>query len=292
MLGKLESERRAVQVRIAGEERWIAAEDGGLYRDALGVPVPSGLPDAFLEDAEEPMETLFRRYARTHVPFPTGQAKQRFGVDPTPALKRLESAGELVRGELLPGGSEREWCDPDVLRRLRRASLAVLRKEVEAADTAELAPLPRLLAERRRLPCRGRRPRSPSGNPRPAAGRRADAGGLGAGRAAAAASAPTRRPGSTSSRPAARSSGSAPGPVGRTGTGGLLFPRGCADRRAAARRTRSSSGPRARSTKRFASCSPAPVLLARPRRRPGRGGATGRRRSSTRHSGTSPGRAR
>ncbi len=139
MIGKLESERRAVKVRIAGEERWIAAEDGGLYRDALGVPVPSGLPDAFLEEIEEPMETLLRRYARTHVPFPTAQAKQRFGVDPTPALKRLETAGELVRGELLPGGSEREWCDPDVLRRLRRASLAVLRKEVEAADTAELA---------------------------------------------------------------------------------------------------------------------------------------------------------
>ena len=139
MLSKLESERRAVKVRIAGEERWIAAEDGGLYRDALGVPVPSGLPDTFLETVAEPMETLLRRYARTHAPFPTAQPKQRFGVDPTPALKRLEAAGELVRGELLPGGSEREWCDPDVLRRLRRASLAVLRKEVEAADTAELA---------------------------------------------------------------------------------------------------------------------------------------------------------
>ncbi|MFN8111743.1 MAG: DEAD/DEAH box helicase [Solirubrobacterales bacterium] len=139
MLDKLESERRAVKVRVAGEERWIAAEDGGLYRDALGVPVPSGLPDTFLDTVEEPMETLLRRYARTHVPFPTAQAKQRFGVDPTPALKRLETAGELVRGELLPGGSEREWCDPDVLRRLRRASLAVLRKEVEAADTSELA---------------------------------------------------------------------------------------------------------------------------------------------------------
>ncbi|MCB0875221.1 MAG: DEAD/DEAH box helicase [Solirubrobacterales bacterium] len=139
MLDKLESERRAVRVRVAGEERWIAAEDGGLYRDALGVPVPSGLPDAFLDAVEEPMETLLRRYARTHVPFPTAQARQRFGIDPTPALKRLEAAGELVRGELLPGGSEREWCDPDVLRRLRRASLAVLRKEVEAADTSELA---------------------------------------------------------------------------------------------------------------------------------------------------------
>ncbi len=139
MLGKLEAERRTVRVRIAGEERWIAAEDGGLYRDALGVPVPSGLPDSFLAGVDEPMAALMRRYARTHVPFPTAQAQRRFGVDPTPALKGLEAAGDLIRGELLPGGSEREWCNPDVLRRLRRASLAVLRKEVEAADTAELA---------------------------------------------------------------------------------------------------------------------------------------------------------
>lgn len=139
MLEKLKSERRIVQVRLAGEERWIAAEDGALYRDALGVPVPSGLPDSFLEPVDEPMETLMRRYARTHVPFPTAQAQRRFGVDPSAALKVLEQRGELIRGELLPGGSEREWCDPDVLRRLRRASLAVLRKEVEASDTSELA---------------------------------------------------------------------------------------------------------------------------------------------------------
>ncbi len=139
MLAKLETERRAVKVRIAGEERWIAAQDGGLYRDALGVPVPSGLPDTFLEEVPEPVVALMRRYARTHGPFPTAQAANRYGVDVGPALKQMERAGELVRGELLPGGTEREWCDADVLRRVRRASLAVLRKEVEAADTRELA---------------------------------------------------------------------------------------------------------------------------------------------------------
>ena len=60
-------------------------------------------------------------------------------MDPTSALAALERDGELVRGELRPGGSEREWCDPAVLRRLRRASLAVLRKEIEAADARALA---------------------------------------------------------------------------------------------------------------------------------------------------------
>ncbi|MGH2952518.1 MAG: DEAD/DEAH box helicase [Solirubrobacterales bacterium] len=139
MLAKLERERRAVAVRIAGEERWIAGEDAGLYRDALGVPPPGGLPDSFLEEVPDAMLALVRRYARTHGPFPTGQPQRRYGVDLAPALKLLERSGELVRGELLPGGSEREWCDADVLRRLRRASVAALRQEAEAVDRAELA---------------------------------------------------------------------------------------------------------------------------------------------------------
>ena len=139
MLAKLEAERRVAKVRVAGEERYIAAEDAGLYRDALGVPPPAGLPETFLEDHPDAMRALVRRFARTHGPFPTARAAARYGVDPLPALRELEAEGALVRGELLPGGSEREWCDSDVLRRVRRASLARLRKEVEAADTRELA---------------------------------------------------------------------------------------------------------------------------------------------------------
>ena len=139
MLEKLERERRAARVRVAGEERWIAAEDAALYRDALGVPPPAGLPETFLAELPDAMVALVRRYARTHVPFPTGQLARRYGADPAAALRELERAGELVRGELLPGGSEREWCDPEVLRRLRRASLAHLRAEAEAVDPRELA---------------------------------------------------------------------------------------------------------------------------------------------------------
>jgi ATP-dependent Lhr-like helicase len=139
MLDKLVDERRAAKVRVAGEHRFIAAEDAGLYRDALGVPPPAGLPDSFLEAPDDPMATLVRRYARTHGPFPTAQLASRYAIDPSPALRELEAAGELVRGELLPGGSEREWCDAEVLRRVRRASLAHLRREVEAADRRELA---------------------------------------------------------------------------------------------------------------------------------------------------------
>jgi ATP-dependent Lhr-like helicase len=139
MLEKLVAERRVALVRVAGEERYIAAEDAGLYRDALGVPEPPGLPETFLEDHPDAMRALVRRYARTHGPFPTQQLAARYGVDPSPALRELETEGALVRGELAPGGTEREWCDSEVLRRVRRASLARLRKEVEAADTRELA---------------------------------------------------------------------------------------------------------------------------------------------------------
>jgi ATP-dependent Lhr-like helicase len=132
-------ERRAIKMRIGGEERWIAAEDAGLYRDAFGAVPPGGLPDAFLESVEAPFERLVRRYARTHGPFTTRELQDRYVVDPTAVLKALEGAGSLVRGELRPGGSEREWCDPEVLRRLRRASLASLRKEVEPAEQQALA---------------------------------------------------------------------------------------------------------------------------------------------------------
>jgi ATP-dependent Lhr-like helicase len=141
MLEQLRGERRAVTMRIGGEERWIASEDAGLYRDALGAVPPGGLPETFLESVEDPLRRLTRRYARTHGPFTTGEIGGRYSIDVSAVLRELERAGELVRGELRPGGSEREWCDPEVLRRLRRASLASLRKEVEPAEQRALARL-------------------------------------------------------------------------------------------------------------------------------------------------------
>jgi ATP-dependent Lhr-like helicase len=132
-------ERRAVRIRLAGEERVIDAADAGLYRDAFGVVPPGGLPGAFLEDVPDALVRITRRYGATHGPFTTAEARARFGVDLSAPLAVLESDGELVRGELRPGGSEREWCHPEVLRRLRRASLAVLRHEIEPADQRALA---------------------------------------------------------------------------------------------------------------------------------------------------------
>jgi ATP-dependent Lhr-like helicase len=141
-LDQLSAARRVALVRIAGEARWIAAEDAGLVRDALGVVVPPGLPAAFLTSAPRPLPQLLRRYARTHGPFLPEQAAQRLGV-PLGALRLaaavLVDEGTLLVGAFRPDGLGEEWCAPEVLRALRRRTLARLRGEVEPVEAPALA---------------------------------------------------------------------------------------------------------------------------------------------------------
>jgi len=139
MLGELRRERRAVELRIGGEPRWIAADEAGLYRDALGASPPGGLPEAFIAPVPDALRELLARYARTHGPFSTEDVHARYNLDAGAVLRELERDGVIVRGELRPGGSGRDWCDVEVLRRLRRASLAALRKEIEPAEESRLA---------------------------------------------------------------------------------------------------------------------------------------------------------
>jgi ATP-dependent Lhr-like helicase len=141
-LAELSSRRRIVAIRIAGESRWIAAEDAALYRDALGCVLPVGLANALLEAPVEPMEQLLLRYARTHAPFPAAQLARRFDLLPAQAgvaLGLLEARGRVLSGEFRPGGREREWCDAEVLRRIRRRTMAKLRGEVAAVEACVLA---------------------------------------------------------------------------------------------------------------------------------------------------------
>jgi ATP-dependent Lhr-like helicase len=135
MLRELQHERRAIRLRLGGDERYVAADEAGLYRDALGAVPPGGLPDAYLEDVPDALSQIVARYARTHGPFTGEQLRARYGVDASAVLRELERAGGVVRGELRPGEGvraqpsepsarrssrqtdEREWCDADVLRR-------------------------------------------------------------------------------------------------------------------------------------------------------------------------------
>jgi ATP-dependent Lhr-like helicase len=141
---KLVRARRVMEVSVAGERRLIAVEDAGRYRDAVGVPLPPGLPAAFLEAMPEAGLELVRRYARTHGPFTAGEAARRFGLPVAgveTTLERLVGMERVVEGGFRPGGVHREWCDVEALRTIRRKSLARLRKEVEPVEQRVLARL-------------------------------------------------------------------------------------------------------------------------------------------------------
>ncbi len=141
-LAELEASRRALRLRIAGRDRWAAIEDAARFRDALGTAMPPGVPKAFLEPVDDPVGDLVGRWARTHGPFLADEPARRLGLGVAvvaDTLARLEVAGRVAEGEFRPGGSGREWLDAEVLRRLRRRSLAALRKEVEPVAQDALA---------------------------------------------------------------------------------------------------------------------------------------------------------
>ncbi|WP_169813197.1 Lhr family ATP-dependent helicase [Nocardia jejuensis] len=138
---ELVKSRRALSVSFAGSQWWVAIEDSARLRDALGVPLPIGVPAAFIEPVADPLGDLVARYARTHGPFTLGAVAHRFGLGTAvaaTALHRLGLEKRVVEGEFTPGAVGAEWCDSEVLRRLRRRSLAAARKEVEPVPTAAL----------------------------------------------------------------------------------------------------------------------------------------------------------
>src|SRR5690606_18647541 len=146
-LGDLVTARRAISVTVAGHARFAAIEDAGRLRDALGTALPTGIPVAFLEPLADPLGDLLSRHARTHGPFTTDAVAMRFGIGAAVArhtLQRLESAGRLTSGYFLPAADAdpsgaKEWCDAEVLRRLRMRSLAAIRGSVEPVSPQAFA---------------------------------------------------------------------------------------------------------------------------------------------------------
>jgi ATP-dependent helicase Lhr and Lhr-like helicase len=139
---RLVRSRRLLELRIAGEKRLIAAEDAARYRDGLGIPLPPGLAAALLEPVAHPVLELVRRYARTHGPFTLREPAERFALDTEAveaALRQLVHEGRVLEGGFRPGGLHREWCDAEILRQIRRKSLAKLRREVEPVEQHTLA---------------------------------------------------------------------------------------------------------------------------------------------------------
>ncbi|HEX2869601.1 MAG TPA: DEAD/DEAH box helicase [Polyangiaceae bacterium] len=144
ILAELQAARRIVAAPIAGALRYFAVEDAGKLRDALGIRLPPGLPSTFLVPTTDGLRELLSRYARTHAPFDTDAAARRFGLGRgviESGLRQLEDAGRVVRGEFLPQGKEREWCDKNVLRLIKQRSLAKLRRAIEPAEPAAFTRL-------------------------------------------------------------------------------------------------------------------------------------------------------
>ena len=132
---------RVFAATIAGDARWAVVEDAARLRDALGTPIPHGVPSAFLDPVPDPIGDLMARYARTHTPFAASDAASRYGVGiavATDALRRLAADRRIIEGEFRPGASGTEWVDAEVLRRLRSRSLAALRKEIEPVTPGTL----------------------------------------------------------------------------------------------------------------------------------------------------------
>src|SRR5258705_9043163 len=131
--------KRALTVSFAGQTWWVAVEDIGLLRDGVGVAVPVGVPAAFTDSVGDPLGELLSRYARTHGPFTTQDAAARFGLGlrvTADVLGRLAIDGKLIRGEFTSAADRDQWCGADVLKILRRRSLAALRAQVEPVSTA------------------------------------------------------------------------------------------------------------------------------------------------------------
>ncbi|MBS1806500.1 MAG: DEAD/DEAH box helicase [Acidobacteria bacterium] len=136
--------RRILELRIAGERRLIAVEDAARYRDALGIPLPPGLPASLLDPVAQPVLELVRRFGRTHGPFTQKEVADRFALDQVVVentLRQLALEGRILEGGFRPGGLHREWCDTEILRQIRRKSLAKLRREVEPVEQYTLARL-------------------------------------------------------------------------------------------------------------------------------------------------------
>jgi ATP-dependent Lhr-like helicase len=140
-LEQMRSERRTLQIKVAGEELWIAIEDAARYRDALGASLPPGVPGSFLEPSADPLGELLSRFMSCHGPLTAPEVAARFGLGKAVAekgLKELAARGRVVLGEFRPNGTEQEWIEMEVLRRLRRRSLAAFRREVEPAPPEAL----------------------------------------------------------------------------------------------------------------------------------------------------------
>ena len=146
-LEELEAQRRVLRTRVAGRDVWAVVEDAARLRDGLGAPMPAGVADAHLRPVEDPLADLISRYSRTHGPFTVDDVVRDLGLPPAVVAHRLSmsrAAGRIIEGWFIPDVPGPQWCHPDVLRLIKRRSVAMLRQQIEPVSQAALATfLPR-----------------------------------------------------------------------------------------------------------------------------------------------------
>ena len=123
MLSDLTRARRIIEIRLAGNPRFIAAEDAARYRDALGTVLPMGLPAALLEPCQSPLQDLISAISGptallNRLRLPSISVWHRCLRK---ALNELSAAGRVLEGGFTPGSTRREWIDQDVLKQIKRA---------------------------------------------------------------------------------------------------------------------------------------------------------------------------
>lgn len=126
---------RVMRVRIGGREHFAQPLDAPLLRDALGVPVPPGVPaqQATITDA---LQQLVSRWARTRGPFVLRDLQDAFGLSASTAHTALQSIDTIVEGRYRQGIEEAEYCAAEVLRTIRSRSLAAARAATEPVSAA------------------------------------------------------------------------------------------------------------------------------------------------------------
>ena len=137
--------RRAIDIDLSGESRFIAIEDFARYRDALAISSKTKIPDAYLATADAPLDSLLMRFGKSHAIITAGEISRRFSLPAKKThstLTRLVEQGKLLAGEFRSGAQaakpDRQYCDPTVLGQLRRRTLAHLRKQIAPVESEVL----------------------------------------------------------------------------------------------------------------------------------------------------------
>ena len=141
-LAELEAQRRVLRTRVGGQQVWAVVEDAARLRDALGAPIPPGVAGAHLLPVDDPVGDLIARFTRTHGPFTTTDLVETLGLPPAVVTQHLllaRAAGRVLEGWFIADAPGPQWCHPDVLRLIKRRSVALLRREIEPVSQPALA---------------------------------------------------------------------------------------------------------------------------------------------------------